>query len=251
MTSQPVIVTTGNVNSLTEIVTKRHKNSAEEVQTALKHYADIGKQFVLEKGVFAPSQDEQVNYAASDMKITLKVFLSEFSPKEIQSAVSSFLAFHSVTSVSQLIVSFPYLIAEDLSDEEWLGEVLNVWAIMESLVDEGVVHTLGVADLDVDRMKLLTDNVKKYRPSINHYSIDGCCAVASELSDFAKQHDIQLLTHNDCRSLAFPETLKSLVSTIVGQNLDAHHDGWASRYTIWVRSRSVLAEKGFFVQFKL
>lgn len=84
-----------------------------------------------------------------------------------------------------------------MSDDDWIKKVLDIWETMEVMVDDNQVLTLGrfrimgvregervikdvsgVADVDVERLKLLTEKAAKYPPTIDHYSIDGCCAVS-------------------------------------------------------------------------
>ncbi|PIO56281.1 hypothetical protein TELCIR_22320, partial [Teladorsagia circumcincta] len=99
------------------------------------------------------------------------------------------------------IAKYPVgVLFQDLSDSEWLQKIRPIWELVESLVDKDLVHSVGVSDLDVDRLRLLCEEAKEHKPTINHYSIDGCCTVPAELVEYAKAHDIQLLTHNDPRS---------------------------------------------------
>ncbi|KHJ75877.1 hypothetical protein OESDEN_24505, partial [Oesophagostomum dentatum] len=86
----------------------------------------------------------------------------------------------------------------------------------------------GVSDLDVDRLRLLYDAAKEHPPTIDHYSIDGCCTVPSELVEYAKTHDIQLLTHNDPRSLNLDEEVLESANKITGLGKDLLTK-WAAR----------------------
>uniref|UniRef100_A0A0K0DJP6 GCS light chain n=1 Tax=Angiostrongylus cantonensis TaxID=6313 RepID=A0A0K0DJP6_ANGCA len=140
------------------------------------------------------------------------------------------------------------LVFKDLSDDCWLRKVTPIWSTVESLVKKEVVHSVGVSDLDVDRLRLLSEAAKESPPTIDHYSIDGCCAVPKELVDYAKSHDIQLLTHNDPRNLELDADVIDSVDKITGtgKNLSTK---WTARYTIWIRSRSVMAAKGYLVCF--
>ncbi|KAK6024001.1 hypothetical protein OSTOST_10196 [Ostertagia ostertagi] len=226
MTTMPPItsgssftVHTGNVNNYLELVTRRHKNSAAEIAAAFKHLA---------------AQNT--------------VCLCTFSADDVQNAVKVTLDTLKLGSLSQLIVSFPYDESTDLSDSDWMERIRPIWELMESLVNKDLVHSVGVSDLDVDRLRLLCEEAKEHKPTINHYSIDGCCTVPAELVEYAKAHDIQLLTHNDPRSCDLDTDVFDSIDKITdtGRNLTFR---WAARYTIWIRSRSVMAAKGYFVQF--
>jgi len=40
-------------------------------------------------------------------------------------------------------------------------------------------------------------NVLQVKPAINQVNLTTCCVIPQDLTEFAKEHDIQLLTHND------------------------------------------------------
>ncbi|VDO57803.1 unnamed protein product [Haemonchus placei] len=265
-------VHTGNLNNYIELVTRRHKNSAAEIATAFKHLAAQNTVFRITEGVFSPTT-EILQHPKNDVKTSLKVCLSTFSANDVENAVQVTLDTLKMGTLSQLIVSFPYDESTDLSDSEWLEKVRPIWAVVESLVDRDLVHSVGVSDLDVDRLRLICEDAKEHKPTIDHYSIDGCCAiirefvfdrdiayvfkrfhyllettVPAELVEYAKANDIQLLTHNDPRNCDLDADVFDSIGKITdtGRNLTYK---WAARYTIWIRSRSVMAAKGYFVQF--
>ncbi len=53
-----------------------------------------------------------------------------------------------------------------------------MWRQLEKLVQRGDVYSLGVADLDLHRLRALYEAAEFVKPSIDHYSIDGCCTVS-------------------------------------------------------------------------
>ncbi|KAK6054875.1 hypothetical protein COOONC_07620, partial [Cooperia oncophora] len=156
------------------LVTRRHKNSAAEIAAAFKYLAAQNTVFRLTESVFSPTT-EVLQDPKNDVKTSLKVCLSTFSANDVQNAVTVTLDTLKLGSLSQLIVSFPYDESTDLSDNEWLEKVRPVWEAVESLVDKDLVHSVGVSDLDVDRLRLLCEEAKEHKPTIDHYSIDGCC----------------------------------------------------------------------------
>ncbi|KAL6741087.1 hypothetical protein Aduo_014377 [Ancylostoma duodenale] len=240
-------VHTGNLNNYLELVTRRHKNSSAEISAAFKHLAAQKTIFRMTESVFSPTT-EVLQHAEIDVKTSLKVCLTAFSAEDVREAVRVTLETLQLGTLSQLIVSFPYDESVDLSDEAWLQKVTPIWEAVEQLVEKDVVHTTGVSDLDVDRLRLLCDAAKEHPPTIDHYSIDGCCAVPQELVEYAKSHDIQLLTHNDPRNLCLDTDVFESTDRITGLGT-ALTNKWAARYTIWIRSRSVMAAKGYLVHF--
>ncbi|RCN51957.1 hypothetical protein ANCCAN_01744 [Ancylostoma caninum] len=238
-----------------QLVTRRHKNSSAEISAAFKHLAAQKTVFRMTESVFSPTT-EVLQHAEIDVKTSLKVCLTAFSAEDVREAVRVTLETLQLGTLSQLIVSFPYDESVDLSDEAWLQKVIPIWDAVEQLVEKDVVHTTGkfyslvsrVSDLDVDRLRLLCDAAKEHPPTIDHYSIDGCCAVPQELVEYAKSHDIQLLTHNDPRNLCLDADVFDSTNKITGLGT-ALTNKWAARYTIWIRSRSVMAAKGYLVHF--
>ncbi|CAJ0591909.1 unnamed protein product [Cylicocyclus nassatus] len=240
-------VHTGNLNNYLELVTRRHKNSSAEICAAFKLLAAKKTVFRKAGNVFSPTT-ENLQHPEIDVKTSLKVCLAKFCADDIREAVRVTLETLQLGTLSQLIISFPYDESVDLTDDIWLQKVKDIWEAAEDLVEKDIVHTIGVSDLDVDRLRLLYDAAKEHPPMIDHYSIDGCCAVPAELVEYAKSHDIQLLTHNDPRSLCLSDEMLEATDQITGsgKNLSTM---WAARYTIWIRSRSVMAAKGYLVHY--
>lgn len=46
------------------------------------------------------------------------------------------------------------------------------------------------------------------KPSSNQVNLASCCVMPPDLTAFAKQFDIQLLTHNDPKGKVLPDKLK-------------------------------------------
>ncbi|KJH49968.1 hypothetical protein DICVIV_03915 [Dictyocaulus viviparus] len=241
-------VHTGNLNNCLELVTRRHKNSTSEMAAAFKHLATQKTVLRISDSVFSPAI-EVLQHPMTDVKTSLKVCLSTFSADDVEHAVRVTLNILQLSTLSQLIVSFPYEESTDLSDEEWLEKVTPIWMSIESLVKADVVHSVGVSDLDVERLRLLSEAAREYPPTIDHYSIDGCCTVPKELVEYAKSRDIQLLTHNDPRNLELDADAIASIDDITGSGTDLSIK-WAARYTIWIRSRSVMAAKGYLMHFE-
>ncbi|WKY10769.1 hypothetical protein Q1695_002826 [Nippostrongylus brasiliensis] len=240
-------VHTGNLNNYLELVTRRHKNSSAEVASAFKYLSTKNTVLRINESVFSPTT-EILQHPKNDVKTTLKIGLNTFSAEDVQDAVRVTMDTLQMATLSQLIVSFPYDESTDMSDEEWLRKVKPIWEAVERLVEKEVVHSVGVSDLDVDRLRLLCEEAKDHPPTIDHYSIDGCCAVPAELVEYAKTHDIQLLTHNDPRNCELDAEVFDHVDKLTESGKDLLHR-WSARYTIWIRSRSVMAAKGYLVHF--
>ncbi|KHN71066.1 Glutamate--cysteine ligase regulatory subunit, partial [Toxocara canis] len=160
-----------------------------------------------------------------------------------------------VDSIEQLIVSFGDFEAEVEGNEvietrKWVDNVLSVWEKLEPLVDKGEISTVGVADFDLVQLRTLYDGAK-LKPRIDHFNIAGCCTVPKDLQEYARANDIQLLTHNDPNPFITADSLKDICNNEKYPLCDnKFKPTWSSRYTVWVRGRSIIAGKGYMVQFE-
>uniref|UniRef100_A0A914LLG6 GCS light chain n=1 Tax=Meloidogyne incognita TaxID=6306 RepID=A0A914LLG6_MELIC len=251
---------TGNINTFVDLKLKRFTNSAEELKETFKlvlnnlpsniSVGDDGMLLLVDK-----KHCDNV-YEREDLKITLKLFLEKFDYDYIKDAVEAVIKQLKTDSIEQLILSFPESESNspDSIDEKWLNEVLRVWKEIENgLIAQRKVLYMGVADFQLPELDLLFKKAA-HKPGIVHVFIDGCCVVNPELQAYAKQNSIQLLTHNDPKPFPLKEVFHCFCedksdpdSSRICQTL--FEPVWAARYTVWVRRRSLMAAKGFIVQF--
>nr|CAD2136024.1 unnamed protein product [Meloidogyne enterolobii] len=251
---------TGNINTFVDLKLKRFTNSAEELKETFKlvlnnlpsniSVGDDGMLLLVDK-----KHCDNV-YEREDLKITLKLFLEKFDYDYIKDAVEAVIKQLKTDSIEQLILSFPESESNspDSIDEKWFNEVLRVWKEIENgLIAQRKVLYMGVADFQLPELDLLFKKAA-HKPGIVHVFIDGCCVVNPELQAYAKQNSIQLLTHNDPKPFPLKEVFHCFCedksdpdSSRICQTL--FEPVWAARYTVWVRRRSLMAAKGFIVQF--
>ena len=254
---------TGNINNYVELKLKRFTNSAEELNESIKLMmnnlpavdAKISGDGML---LLADKKHCENAYERDDLKITLKLFIEKFEFQYIKEATESVLQQLQTDSIEQLILAFPEPEKSDANsgiDERWFNEVLRIWKEVQSeLVSKGKVSYMGVADFQLPELQRLFQ-ATSVKPRVVHVYIEGCCMVPAELQTFAQENSIQLLTHNDPRQ--FP--LKEVFHSFCGRSSSAEASSkcktlfepvWAARYTVWVRRRSLMAAKGFIVQFE-
>ncbi|CAK5091485.1 unnamed protein product [Meloidogyne enterolobii] len=251
---------TGNINTFVDLKLKRFTNSAEELKETFKlvlnnlpsniSVGDDGMLLLVDK-----KHCDNV-YEREDLKITLKLFLEKFDYDYIKDAVEAVIKQLKTDSIEQLILSFPESESNspDSIDDKWFNEVLRVWKETENgLIAQRKVLYMGVADFQLPELDLLFKKAV-HKPGIVHVFIDGCCVVNPELQAYAKQNSIQLLTHNDPKPFPLKEVFHCFCedksdpdSSRICQTL--FEPVWAARYTVWVRRRSLMAAKGFIVQF--
>ncbi|KAF4789588.1 Glutamate--cysteine ligase regulatory subunit [Turdus rufiventris] len=124
------------------------------------------------------------------------------------------------------------------------------WKELENLVQNKKIVAIGTSDLD----KTLLEQLylwAQVKPSSNQVNLASCCVMPPDLTAFAKECDIQLLTHNDPKELlceaSFQEALQESI-----QNVKANEwiPLWLLRYSVIVKSRGIIKSKGYIIQAK-
>uniref|UniRef100_A0A914DKQ3 GCS light chain n=1 Tax=Acrobeloides nanus TaxID=290746 RepID=A0A914DKQ3_9BILA len=228
---------TGNINNYMELKIKRFKNSAEELITCLDLQFPLLKAdlAVSEQGmVLLSDREDATTYERNDLKITLKVFLQEFDISHIENAIEATIAQLETDNIEQLIIAFPRPENEDDDtevDKEWLVQVLNIWSELEKIVASGKVTSLGVADFNLVQLRALCQEANM-KPCIDHFNIEGCCVVPPELQAYAKDQEIQLLTHNDPHPFPLADVFKTFCTLNASAPVCSRtfEPIWAARY---------------------
>lgn len=234
----------------------------------------------------------------SEYDITLKLFFlplasSESSARAVQTREALRLVLEELhmPSIDLLIVSFPGIYFDEEEDcptklstrekdadteAESLESLLATWSDLCSLVDEGLVQKLGVAEFGRDRLANFLDKLDgKHKPSVDQINLRDCCSVPKDLMALAKSKSIELLVHNDCSNILPRGTLRDLLGpqgagvlaegaktgdkrkslhgedgikgTVEGGRLRGEVQPlWVVKYTAVVRLRGVVECKGYF-----
>ncbi|KAL5355013.1 putative gamma-cysteine synthetase regulatory subunit [Aspergillus floccosus] len=174
-------------------------------------------------------------------------------------------------SIDLLIVSFPGILfdADDDSEEEVSSEngseepddfdsIIQTWKTLEGLQEKGLISQLGVAEFGSERLARFLPHTK-VKPAVDQINLKDCCVVPKSLILYAKQENIQLLTHNDCMDILPSGTTRELLGPgdkgagILASAPDGD-DGiqgdvepqWVVKYTAVVKDRGVVENKGYF-----
>lgn len=124
------------------------------------------------------------------------------------------------------------------------------WEELENLVQNKKIVAIGTSDLDKTQLEQLYQWAQ-VKPNSNQVNLASCCVMPPDLTAFAKQFDIQLLTHNDPKELlseaSFQEALQESIPGI-----QAHEwvPLWLLRYSVIVKSRGIIKSKGYILQAK-
>lgn len=183
-----------------------------------------------------------------------------------------------VSSVDLLIVSFPGVSfdADDDGEEELsidesssadgdesqnLDAQLKTWKVLEDLHQKGTISQLGLSEFSSERLDKFLPEVT-IKPTVDQINIKDCCVVPKSLIMYAKEHEVELLTHFDCMDILPCGTTRELLgpgednASILASRRDAPDDEpglkgniepqWVIKYTAVVKDRGVIASKGYF-----
>ncbi|KAK2814550.1 hypothetical protein FQN49_008155 [Arthroderma sp. PD_2] len=228
--------------------------------------------------LYVPSLDFSLPGLSEDRSqydITVKLFYLPGVPAQrrcqhAREAINLVLKELHISSIDLLIVSFPEVSfdADDDGEEEVsngdetesdLDNIVKTWRALESMHEHGTIAQLGIAEFDSSRLtKFLAET--KIRPSVDQINVKDCCVVPKSLILYAKQENIELLTHNDCTDILPRGTTRDLLSRgengagILAATADADDGGikgdiepqWVIKYTAVVKDRGVIENKGYF-----
>lgn len=220
----------------------------------------------------------------SSYKITVKLFYLPGIPPSrrcvhTEQAISLVLKELGVDSIDLLIVSYPGVSfdADDdvdsggssaeegegsaLSDEDAqeMETMVRTWRVLESFHEHGIINKLGVSEFSSDRLARFLPQTK-VRPSKDQINVKDCCVVPKSLIMYAKQQNVELLTHNDCTDILPPGTTRELLGPgdkgagVLAATAHAEDGGlkgdiepqWVIKYTAVVEDRGVIENKGYF-----
>lgn len=214
-------------------------------------------------------------------KITAKLFYLPGIPssrrcRHTREAIDMVLKELGVDSIDLLIVSYPGVTFDADDDEETsidenesitsdesqgLDAQIKTWQVLESLYEAGTIKRLGLSEFSSDRLEKFLPEVK-VRPSVDQINVKDCCVVPKSLILYAKEHQIELLTHADCMDILPSGTTRELLGPgeigagILAAKPDAESDQpglkgdiepqWVIKYTAVVENRGVVENKGYF-----
>ncbi|KAJ0032437.1 hypothetical protein NQD34_002518 [Periophthalmus magnuspinnatus] len=179
-----------------------------------------------------------------ELKVSAKLFLCESDKSSIKEAVKMACQTLAVSQLDSVIIAPP---GPPEGDTQTLAHLQPVWEELEALVQSQQIAAIGTSDLDKDLLEQLY-NWAQVKPSSNQVNLASCCVMPPDLTAFAKEFDIQLLTHNDPKELmsaaAFQQALQEGTQelSVADWRLD-----WVLRYSIIVKSRGIIKSKGYLV----
>lgn len=218
------------------------KKSNSELVNALHHTLSNPDQEM------TPLSDDRSEY-----EITMKLFFLPTAPMTdrgdyIRQSVTEVQRSLTLSQIDLLILSFPDIVLDaddtDLFSPSDLESLMDVYRVAASLVTEGVVRALGVAELSASKLRQLCETTE-VPPQVNQINLKDCCVTPRDLILYAKQQKIRLFTHGDASDLLPPETVREVW----------HSDSqvqplWVCKYTAVASNRGVVENKGYIVSIK-
>ncbi|XP_038649793.1 glutamate--cysteine ligase regulatory subunit isoform X1 [Scyliorhinus torazame] len=182
-----------------------------------------------------------------ELKVSAKLFLSDPDSSGIKDAVKKACSALSVSQLDSVIIAPPPL--EDGASLS-LSHLQPYWEELETLVQSQSIVAIGTSDLD----KVLLEQLYQWaqvKPSSNQVNLASCCVMPPELTAYAKEYDIQLLTHSDPKELIPMLSFQEAVIASVQDNLAYEWiTKWVLRYSVIVKSRGIIKSKGYLVYAK-
>ncbi|UYV77961.1 GCLM [Cordylochernes scorpioides] len=179
-------------------------------------------------------------------KQTGKLFLTSYDEGVVPKAIKEALERLQISYVDQVVVAFPTSTFTQQQQE-------HPWGALEQLVDSGEVLTIGASDLDLSHLSQL-HKWARIKPAVNQVNLESCCVMPLDMTAYAKENNIQLLTHSDPRAnsscaVILPEdqTPQLLNRLISEENQDEWKLNWIIRFSVSVKSRGILQSMGYLI----
>jgi len=172
----------------------------------------------------------------------VKLILTEYDSTVIQTAFDYVTLELDVDSIDTLIVAFPPRGDGELFS---INKVSSIWKTVSRLKQDGKVDSIGVSDLDTSELQELFEWAE-IKPDINQVNLASCCVMPPEMITFARENNISLLTHSDPRDILPKEDLQEILQqSPMFPDSEEWKFSWVVRFSVLVRSRGVVQNKGF------
>ncbi|CAG07972.1 unnamed protein product, partial [Tetraodon nigroviridis] len=197
-----------------------------------------------------------------ELKVSVKLFLCEPVQSSIGDAVEMACQTLGVSQLDSVIIAPP---GSREGDSQSLADLQPAWEALEALVRNQQIAAIGTSDLDKDLLEQLYNwadmphrvrysdalalfCLNQVKPSSNQVNLASCCVMPPDLTAFAKEFDIQLLTHNDPKELISAATFQEAVQEGTQNAVaDDWRLEWVLRYSIIVKSRGIIKAKGYLI----
>ncbi|XP_070532578.1 glutamate--cysteine ligase regulatory subunit-like [Ptychodera flava] len=246
-----IVIHSGNIINWNRLKRKTTRSPAEELNVSLvatlnswlKHVDRDHVRNLQSVACFDTKYIDKIPSEERDsLKVTVKLFACNIEPEMMRQALDRVCSELDVNKVDLLLLSMP---ERPLEEDLTVDHFKPVWEVLENLVDEGKIETLGVSDLDKTMLEELHDWAR-IKPSINQVNLQVCCQMPPDLTEYAKEKEIQLLTHSDPKDILPPKVFRDLMSdTCHPEDGMNWYPSWSLRYSALVKCRGIIKMKGY------
>jgi len=187
------------------------------------------------------------------LKITLKIFLHDCDVSALFTAVKAALSKLATDRVDMLFVATPIEAIPHIGigsgavgpeQEEAKEQLLKLWKGVEQLIQEGKVGGAGLCDLHPPVFIQVYEE-STIKPISIQVNLKSCCVVPEELSAFAKDNKLTLLTHSDPGELMPGDCLRNMLYPKLSREAGHYSADWVARYQVHLKDRGVLLQKRY------
>ncbi|XP_003737896.1 glutamate--cysteine ligase regulatory subunit [Galendromus occidentalis] len=245
-----VVLDTGNIIKCKQLTKQDFETLSDEMVESVRHCLDsLSRSFAnVDTKVDYTHENHSSVVEANDrdqVRVCVKVFLTRFEENAVHDAVHKALTQLDVNRIESLIVAFP----PSGNHKIGLLQMQPVWRACEELIAQGSVCSAGVADLDLSQLSELYQWAPSFKPTTNQLCLDTICNLPKEMTEFAAENNIQLLSHGDDKELTSRVNVRRILHGFKG-NVDDWICEFATRYTVSFQCRGVLHSKGYIVKLR-
>uniref|UniRef100_A0A8C5QAT0 Glutamate--cysteine ligase regulatory subunit n=1 Tax=Leptobrachium leishanense TaxID=445787 RepID=A0A8C5QAT0_9ANUR len=193
---------------------------------------------------------ELVQESSQTLECSVSQAMETLNPEEREEMKVSVSRLHpcstlSVTQLDSVILAPPPL--EDGASLT-LENLQPYWRELERLVWDKKVVAIGTSDLDKPLLEQLY-LWAQVKPNSNQVNLASCCIMPPDLTAFAKEFDIQLLTHSDPKELLSEEMFQEALGDSIEEcQAQEWSPSWILRYSVIVKTRGIIKSKGYILQ---
>nr|XP_053639021.1 glutamate--cysteine ligase regulatory subunit-like [Cherax quadricarinatus] len=238
-----VVLSTGNILEMEDIIRKAGQTTNEELRCSIKTTLNSwgGSKADAQNCEVLSIQGNTNSLPPKESiftKTTVKLFLSNNDSSQVEDAIKTVSTGLDLPCIDLVIVTPP-----DVSDDATLESLEPMWQGLEDAVSRGTVASIGLADVST---KLFTELYEwaKIKPSAVQVNLSSCCIVSPELSAFAQQHDIQVLTHNDPAEIVDEEVVSTITSCLGLSGVQCQIE-WIARHRTIQQCFGLVKDKGY------
>ncbi|CAK8674707.1 unnamed protein product [Clavelina lepadiformis] len=184
-----------------------------------------------------------------DIKLTVKLFLWKNDAEIVKEAVLTVIDYYQCEKIDLLLLSLPPTsnCPHNTFRSVKYQDIREVWIQLCNLAADGFITELGVCDMDEPSLKDICES-SDVKPVANQINLQECCHPPKNLSAYASEHHIKLLTHNDPNDVLPEDTLQFVLPA--SDKNRSWKACFLTRYSAVIRLREIVMLKGYFLCMK-